>query len=402
MKLLGENPFYTLLVFTAKPGKWSPWLVVPLPLALAGLTGWAWASATGPAWGWASASLLLALALADWALLAFLPRSGTSYGPVQPPFLALSLLRGLVALAAAPFAGPGATLPWAVQAAVQFALWLALAYGSLVEPFRLQVTRLEIVSPRLANPGGPLRLVQLSDLHVERLTRRDCALPELVAGLDPDLVVLTGDYLNTTYNEDPQAVADLGTLLGRITAPGGCYAVWGTHQVDYPHLLRPVLQAAGITILEDRAVEVRTDRYRLWIMGLTPTRDLAADGERLCRLFDAAPPGALTLLLYHTPDLMPQAAALGVDLYLAGHTHGGQWRLPGFGAIVTSSRYGKRYEGGHYQEGKAHLYVSRGLGLEGFGTPRARFFCRPELVAVDLRGPEGTNSPPQPRRGSAA
>jgi hypothetical protein len=353
----------------------------------------------GPARGWATAGLLLGLALADWALLALLPRSGSSFGPIQPPFLALSLLRGLVALLAAlvlALVAPAqAAGPWALQAAVQLALWLFLVYGTSVEPFRVQVSRLELVVPRLAaaagstgagNPGDPLRIVQLSDLHVERLTRRDRALPGLVAGLQPDLVVLTGDYLNTTYNDDPQAAADLGELLAQVGAVQACYAVWGTPQVDHPHRLRPILEAAGITVLEDRAIEVRAGPYGLWIMGVNTTRDLAADGDRLRRLLAGAPAGALTLLLYHTPDLMPQAAALGVDLYLAGHTHGGQWRLPGFGAIVTSSRFGKRYEAGHYQEGNTHLYVSRGLGMEGFGTPRARFFCRPEIVVVDLLG----------------
>jgi predicted MPP superfamily phosphohydrolase len=92
------------------------------------------------------------------------------------------------------------------------------------------------------------------------------------------------------------------------------------------------------------------------------------------------------VLLHHTPDLMPQAVSLGVDLYLAGHTHGGQWRLPGFGAILTSSRYGKRYEAGHYHEAGTHLYVSRGVGMEGFGAPRARIFCPPEVVSITLSG----------------
>jgi predicted MPP superfamily phosphohydrolase len=75
-----------------------------------------------------------------------------------------------------------------------------------------------------------------------------------------------------------------------------------------------------------------------------------------------------------------------VDLVLSGHTHGGQWRIPGFGAILTSSRFGKRYEAGRYTKDNTHLYVSRGLGMEGFGAPRARFFCPPELVLITLRG----------------
>lgn len=395
MKFLGENPFYTLLLLTEKPGKWPRWSLAPLPLALAALAGLAWASAAGPAWGWATAGLLLVMALADWALLSFLPRSGSSFGPVQPPFLALSALRGLLAVAAALLARWGAALPWALHGTVQLAIWFLAAYGTLVEPFLLQVTRLQIVTPRLANPGGPLRVVQLSDLHVERLTRRDRALPDTVAGLDADVMVLTGDYLNTTYNQDPQALADLEELLAQLEAPGQRYGIWGSPEVDCTHLLRPIIQAAGITLLEDCGVELHTDRYHLWIMGITCSHDRPGDAERLRRLVAEAPPGALTLLLYHTPDLMPEAAALGVDLYLAGHTHGGQWRLPGFGAVVTSSRYGKRYEAGHYREGNTHLYVSRGLGMEGFGTPRARFFCRPELVVVDLAGRAGEDPTPR-------
>ena len=174
--------------------------------------------------------------------------------------------------------------------------------------------------------------------------------------------------------------------MAQFHAPGGLYAVWGTAEVDHPEFLRPALEELGIVVLEDRAVEVAAGEHRLWLMGVSCTRDLNADGARLRRLLADAPPGAFTALLYHTPDLMPQAAALGVDLYLAGHTHGGQWRLPGFGAILTSSRYWKRYEAGHYREGRTHLYVSRGLGLEGFGTPRARLFSPPEVVAVTLRG----------------
>jgi predicted MPP superfamily phosphohydrolase len=147
-----------------------------------------------------------------------------------------------------------------------------------------------------------------------------------------------------------------------------------------------VLQELGIVVLQNEAIEVSVGGSSLWLMGPSCSRDLVADGTILRELLANAHPGAFTLLLYHTPDLMPQASALGVDLYLAGHTHGGQWRLPGFGALLTSSQHWKRYESGHYREGDTHLYVSRGLGLEGFGTPRARFFCPPEVVEIVLTG----------------
>jgi hypothetical protein len=273
-----------------------------------------------------------------------------------------------------------------VLAFFQILIWALMVYGTLIEPFRLQVTRLEVASDKLSNPGIPLRIVQLSDLHVERLTRRDRALPELVAGLAPDLIVLTGDFLNTSYSEDPRALEELMVLLAQLHAPAGIYAIWGTIEVDLPELLRPVLEELGIVVLQDEAIEVSVAGASLWLMGPSCSRDLVADGAMLRNLLAAAPQGAFTLLLYHTPDLMPQALALGVDLYLAGHTHGGQWRLPGFGALLTSSTHWKRYEAGHYREGETHLYVSRGLGMEGFGTPRARFFCPPEVVEILLTG----------------
>jgi len=115
--------------------------------------------------------------------------------------------------------------------------------------------RLEIAGPRLANPGTPLRIVHLSDLHVERTTRRERALPALVAGLSPDLIVITGDYLNASYADDPRALADLRALLAQLRASGGVYGCLGTAEVDLPELLRPVLAGAGVTLLDDQAAE---------------------------------------------------------------------------------------------------------------------------------------------------
>jgi predicted MPP superfamily phosphohydrolase len=387
MKWLGENPLHALLLLTAKPGTWPAWQVAPIPLALAAGAGLAWAGTVGdPTWGWAVVLGLLVFALADWGLLAALPQRGLSFGPVQPPFLGLVLVRWLVALAAALPAARWPIPTLIALALVQVSLWVLMAYGTLIEPFRLQVTRLQMTSAKLSNPGTPLRIVQLADLHVERITPRERALPSLVAGLAPDLIVLTGDLLSTTYNDDPHALADLRALLQQLHAPGGIYAVWGNAEVDIPDVLRPLLDDLGIVLLEDQAVEAGIHDHHLWLMGISCTCDRIADGMRVRALLAGAPAGAFTLLLYHTPDLMPQVTSLGVDLYLAGHTHGGQWRLPGFGAILTSSHYWKRYEAGQYHEGNTVLYVSRGLGMEGFGTPRARFFCPPEVVSVTLYG----------------
>ncbi len=392
-----ENPFHTLLLLTEKPGRWAPWQVALIPLALAAISGLVWAEVlAGATWGWAVGLGMLLFAAADWGLLALLPRLGMSFGAVQFPLIALTLLRWILAVLAAALT-VWQPLPALVALALVQLLVLGLAaYATLVEPFRVEVTHLEVSSPKLLNSGLRLRIVQISDLHVERLTRRERNLPALVAGLEPDLIVLTGDLMSTSYHTDAEALSELRTLLGQLHAPLGIYAVWGTIEVDLPHLLRPMLDELGIVVLEEGIAQVPAGRVageaedgadrRLWVVGLSCTRDLAVAGTKLRALLAALPADRLSLLLYHTPDLMPQAAALGVDLYLAGHTHGGQCRLPGFGAILTSSQHWKRYEAGLYREGNTTLYVSRGLGMEGFGTPRARFLCPPEVVSITLCG----------------
>lgn len=395
MNWLGKKPLHTLLLLTERPGRWAPWKIWPAALLLAVGCAWLWAHFAAGSDGAGSplpplalpylvALGLLAFNAADWALLAGLPRHSLSFGPVQPPWLGLVLLRCAIALAAAPLAG-GWILPALIACVLcQVLLSALLAYGTLIEPFRLQISRVQVPTAKLSNPGAPLRILQLADLHVERLTCRERALPCLVAGLEPDLILITGDYLSTSYNADSRAVADLRSLLAQFQARGGVYAVLGTPEVDRPEVLRPVLAGLGIVLLEDQAAEVEVLGHRLWLMGVSCDGDLAPD--RLRDLLAAAPPEAFSVLLHHTPDLMPHASALGVDLVLAGHTHGGQWRLPGFGAILTSSRYWKRYEAGLYREGSTHMYVSRGIGMEGFGAPRARFFCPPELSLFTVVG----------------
>jgi len=124
----------------------------------------------------------------------------------------------------------------------------------------------------------------------------------------------------------------------------------------------------------------------LHLLGVQCTYNEARDLAALKQLRANIPDTGIVILLYHTPDLMPAIASLNLDLYLCGHTHGGQLRLPIYGAIATSSRWGKRYEMGLYREGVTTLYVNRGLGLEGLGAPRARFLAPPEIVLWSLEG----------------
>jgi predicted MPP superfamily phosphohydrolase len=83
---------------------------------------------------------------------------------------------------------------------------------------------------------------------------------------------------------------------------------------------------------------------------------------------------------------MPDAVQAKFDLYLAGHTHGGQIALPFYGALITYSRFGKKYESGQFHEGETTLYVTRGIGFAHQPQPEARFMARPEVTVIDLIG----------------
>jgi predicted MPP superfamily phosphohydrolase len=251
-----------------------------------------------------------------------------------------------------------------------------------VEPFDLRVSTLQITSPEI-RATRPIRIVQLSDIHVERITRREREMLARVQTLQPDLILLTGDYLNIDYVNDPQTRRDGRATLAQLAAPYGVYAVTGSHGVDQPDAIQELFTGLPIHLLRDEIAPVEIAGATIDLVGVgLSLRE--ADRATLEGLMRQVPDGRYSILLFHTPDLAEAAAAAGVDLYLAGHTHGGQIRLPWWGALVTMSAYGKRFEAGLYTLGETRLYVSRGIGMEGLHLPRARFLAPPEIVLIEL------------------
>ncbi len=353
-------------------------VIFGLLIMAAGLVAMAWSSAR------VGLGFVL-FALADWVMLSMLPRFKRSYGPPKLPWLSLLVVRFLLALVPAML-----PRPWALPVAglLQFGVSMAATYACWVEPARLGVTQITLRSPQL-NGCPPLRLLHISDLHVERFTSREQRLLSLVRELAPDLIVLTGDYLNISFTHDATAKHQTRELLAQLEAPVGVYAIKGSPSMDSPEVVAQLLDGLEVVWLRDQVTSLDWHGCRLQIAGVECSYNIEADECKLRWLLDGRAGNAFSLLLYHTPDVMPVAAETGVDLYLAGHTHGGQLRLPAYGALVTASIYGKRYEMGPYREGNTLLYVTRGVGLEGKGAPRARFLCPPEIVLFTLLGDNG-------------
>jgi predicted MPP superfamily phosphohydrolase len=343
---------------------------------------------------------VLFLAGLDAVLIAALPALHLSYGPVLASIFFFTAPR-LVGSACLLFCWIDPAQRWSRPQSRRLAAaglivlilfnigWTALVVdGFYIEPFNLQVNHLQLTHLQLPGPvkasGRPFRLLQISDTHVEYTSPRERNLVEQVDRLQPDLIVLTGDYANIDYLDDAQTREDTRRLLSQLHAPSGIYAVSGSPAVDRPDVVEAVFSGLeNVTRLDDEVRMIPWEGGELFLVGIR-NRGLARDGAVLADLKRTIPEGAFTILLYHSPDLIGAAVENQVDLYLAGHTHGGQVRVPIYGALVTFSAFGKQYEMGRYRVDETTLYVSRGVGLEGLGLPRIRLLCPPEIVLVEL------------------
>jgi predicted MPP superfamily phosphohydrolase len=338
---------------------------------------------------WLIVSLVsLACLLADAVLLAALPRLGLSFGPVARPLLLVNATRLAVLIAGLLFLlALGARLKWTRLVAINLVLiqviLLVLEFDGLyIEPFRLTVTEVRQEAPAFL-PDRPLRILQISDLHVERTTVRERAVLREVNDLQPDIIVLTGDYVNQDYLQDPQAWQDARDIVSQLYAPYGVYAVSGTTDVS-PIMAEVFNGLDNVRVLDNEVKPISFPGGMLYLVGVSINGDINIDRTMLTSLLAEFPLDGYYVLLYHTPDLIGAASDLGIPLFFAGHTHGGQIRLPFYGALITFSDYGKQYEMGRYQVGPTTLYVSRGLGMEGLDMPRMRFLCPPEIVLFEL------------------
>lgn len=309
----------------------------------------------------------------DWLVISFLPRVGRSFGPAKPPVFLLALFR--IPFMFLPF-------PWWIAAEL---IGTALViYGFWVEPHALRLTTQRLESPKLGFVK-PLRVLHLADIHVERITKRERELVDMVKALAPDLILFSGDFLNLSYTHDELAREHARSVLVELDAPLGVYAVSGSPAVDPPEVVAKILDGMEhIRWLRTEHAIVEHEGKQIEILGLDCTHRPFIDAPNLTRALNGGGPDTFRILVYHTPDLAPEAAQLGIDLQLSGHTHGGQVRIPFYGAIYAASLYGKQFESGRRQVGDLTLYVSRGIGLEGGGAPRLRFNCAPEVVLWEL------------------
>lgn len=274
---------------------------------------------------------------------------------------------------------------------------LGVLWGAAIEPEIIRVTRLQVALPGARGLEG-MRIVHLSDLHLGRagmitwasigggpsgLTARGERLVRILRRLEPHLVLVSGDFLAS--DEGREAAA---RLCRAVPPPCGWVAVLGNSDYMLEHeSLEKALVQAGVSVLHNQPLRVNfEDGSGLWVVGVD---DPYRHRDDVPAALKGLPEGAAPVVaLVHSPDAAPELAGR-CGLVLAGHTHGGQVRLPLVGPVVTKSRYGKRFVAGLYDLGSTYLYVSRGLGFSGGPPVRIRLNCPPEVVLITLRGAAG-------------
>ena len=230
----------------------------------------------------------------------------------------------------------------------------------------------------LAGLGGSeaIRVLVISDLHAGPFIAPETLERTLIRlmTLKPDLILLLGDFVTVCVEE----VEEVFSALGCLVAPLGVYGVLGNHD-HYPrqtHRLCRVLERVGIDLLQNRAVKIDRNGGRFLLAGVD---DLLGGDPRFDRALRSREDGVPTVLMSHNPDVFPTAVEQRVSLVLAGHTHGGQIRIPGLAVLVRMSRY--RLDEGRFQVGDSQLIVTRGLGVTGLPV---RIACPPEALLLDF------------------
>jgi predicted MPP superfamily phosphohydrolase len=257
-----------------------------------------------------------------------------------------------------------------------FTMSTALLYFN-DESQELVIERISIPVNNLKPELEGFRIVQLSDIHLQPLTK-----PELVRravalanSLAPDLVVLTGDYVW----HDVDAVYELTPILAGLNARYGVFAIMGNHEIwTDAGVVQAAFDEIRLPILINQGVELNASGGSLFLAGLD---DGWSGRPDLNAALENAPNDAPVILLYHEPDLADDVSKdTRVSLQLAGHSHGGQIRFPLVGAPLKPYLAWK-YDQGLYRVNQMWLYTNRGIGVTNVPM---RYNCPPEVTEITL------------------
>lgn len=252
----------------------------------------------------------------------------------------------------------------------------------------LELNMYTITSETLPEAFSGYRIAQVSDLHNAELGSSNRKLLDMLRAAEPDLIVLTGDLIDSYDTDIKLALA----FVEEAVKLAPCYFITGNHEsrlsaADYA-VLEAGLTEAGVTVLHDSQILLERGGQQVSLVGI----DDPAFAEKYGGVGASMDPEAIrdlsttegfTILLSHRPEFFRQYVEAGIDLVFSGHAHGGQTRLPFLGGLFAPGQgLFPAYDAGLYSEDQTTLVVSRGIGNSLFPF---RFNNRPEVILIELQ-----------------
>lgn len=263
--------------------------------------------------------------------------------------------------------------PWwkrhIILLAIVAAIALLLIDAFIIEPDNVQVNHYVVHG----NVQSPLKIADLSDLHTRGMGRPERKVLDVLAREKPDVILITGDTIADPYGTYQECMT-VYKRLSELNPPMGVWFVHGNWENLEPvRHERQFYHDAGINLLVNQNHELRPD---VWLVGLD---DAVSGRPNLAEAMRGVPANAYTIAMFHAPIFFV-ATAGKVNLVFAGHTHGGQVRIPFVKPFWLPFGSGPFLEG-WYEEKNSRMYVNRGVGMSDIPV---RFLCRPEVAFVNL------------------
>lgn len=253
-------------------------------------------------------------------------------------------------------------------------------YARYVEPYRPRLTQAVVPLPRRFSHLDGVSIAFVSDQHIGPHFRASDLKPviEALKAAQPDVILFGGDYAS----ESPRFIAESAESVREMVplARYGAYGIIGNHDLSLGReRVVETLEATGLRVLQNEAAKISLPQGEVWIAGID---DCLLGRPDLEATFRQTPADAAVIAMWHEPDLAAEVAPFMPLFLLAGHTHGGQVRLPKYGPVSLPKR-GRTYAMGHYMVDDMPLYVTAGLGVY---RPPLRFNCPPEVLFLRLLG----------------
>lgn len=264
-------------------------------------------------------------------------------------------------------------LAWGLKTALQICGLYGKGRANALRPVIREV-RLEFRN--LPSELNGFRILHLSDFHIDGLDGLAEVLAERLKFVSADLCVLTGDYRYEIHGPTANVYPRMRLVFHAIRARLGVVGILGNHDCAD---IAPALESMGVRMLINESLAVGPSDGPLWVIGVDDPHFYGCDD--LTGAMQGVPERGFKLLLAHTPEMYREAAEAGISLYLSGHTHGGQVRLPGIGALSTMADSPRAFARGHWRHDAMQGYTTTGVGCSLLPV---RFHCPPEIVVIEL------------------